>query len=468
MILTKRLYTYIFKEHFLPFFGAVSVISLLFLTNFLLRSLDRLLGKNLGFQIIFEFIVLNMAWILAMAIPMAVLISVLMVYGRLGEDNEITALRASGISFNRIIIPSIVFAVLVMISLLYFNNNILPGFNYKARLLRGDIYRKHPDLNLDPGYFITDIPNYTLYITEKDENLLKGLIIFHTREDGRRITIWANSGELTVKGNHILLMLYHGEIHEYPGNEDEDYRILDFEKHQIIIEMENLVLERRENARKGDREMSIPEMLKEVHRYKIRQKQLIIETQTAIKLSAPDSLNFDFRAYTQKMMLKKDSLGKVIANLENQIDSKEKRLLQRELVSLKMMINRLDSNSRIYLSYQKQINRYMVEIHKKISMPVACIIFIMVGAPLGMMARRGGMTIASAFSLFFFLIYWAFMMAGERLSDRNLMAPWVSMWLPDIVFGFVGVFLIWFAVRERITISIKLPGFLKLIKGEEY
>ena len=92
-------------------------------------------------------------------------------------------------------------------------------------------------------------------------------------------------------------------------------------------------------------------------------------------------------------------------------------------------------------------------------MPVACIIFIMVGAPLGMMARRGGMAIAAAVSLMFFLVYWAMMMGGEQLSDRNLLAPWIAMWSPNIIFFFTGLLLIWYAIHERITVP--LPKFIQ-------
>ncbi|HDR04374.1 MAG TPA: YjgP/YjgQ family permease [Candidatus Marinimicrobia bacterium] len=454
----KKLNRYIFREHLLPFTGAVMVISLIFLINFLLRSMDRLLGKNLGAKVLFEFVALNMAWILAMAIPMGVLISVLMVYGRLSEDNEITALRAGGISFSSIIRPSLLFAFLVGAGTVYFNNFILPDANHNARLLRGDIYRKNPDLNLDAGYFINDIPGYTLFITDKEGSLLLDLLIFHTRDNGRRISIWAKEGELKVVGNKVLLNLRSGQIHEYPAKSDEDYRILDFARHQIVIPVENMVLERRDTARRGDREMDIPTMLSEVSHYKTRQRGLMLQSLTILRMEPADSLNFSYVNFISE-------LNSAIASLENDslkndnLTRQERGALQRQITQLKTSRNRIESNLRIYGSYQKQINRYLVEVHKKVAMPAACIIFVMVGAPLGMLARKGGMTMASSISLFFFIIYWAFMMAGERLSDRNLMIPWVSMWTPNIIFGIVGIFLIWYAIHERI--SLQLPAFLK-------
>jgi lipopolysaccharide export system permease protein len=454
----KRLNRYIFLEHILPFLGAVSVISLIFLINFLLRSMDRLLGKNLGAGLILEFVALNMAWILAMAIPMGVLISVLMVYGRLGEDNEITALRAGGISFSSIIKPSLLFAFLVGAGTVYFNNYILPDANHKARLLRGDIYRKNPDLNLDAGYFISDIPNYTLFITKKEGSLLLDVLIFHTRDDGRRISIWAREGELSVVGNKALLNLRNGQIHEYAAKSDEDYRILDFTRHQIVIPVENMVLERRDTARRGDREMDIPTMLEEVKHYKNRQRGLMLQSLTIMKKEPADTVTFSYEKIINDLEIRIDALQNDSLQ-KPELTRQARGAFQRDLTQVKTSRNRIESNLRIHKSYQKQINRYLVEVHKKVAMPVACIIFVMVGAPLGMLARKGGMTIASSISLFFFIIYWAFMMAGERLSDRDMMEPWVSMWTPNIIFGSMGLFLIWYAIHERI--SLTLPEFLK-------
>ena len=87
-------------------------------------------------------------------------------------------------------------------------------------------------------------------------------------------------------------------------------------------------------------------------------------------------------------------------------------------------------------------------------MPVACVIFILVGSPLGIIARRGGMGVAVGVSVVFFLIYWASLMGGERLADRAIIEPWIAMWSSNIVFGALGIFLVWYAIREQVTLKI--------------
>ena len=130
-------------------------------------AVDLFLGKGLPLNIILEYLLLNTAWIMALAAPVAVLVATLMAFGRFSEDNEITALRSSGISYARILWPALAFSALVALPLMVFNNSILPHMNHDARMLARDIYRKRPDLNVEAGYFIDDLPQYSFIVKGK-------------------------------------------------------------------------------------------------------------------------------------------------------------------------------------------------------------------------------------------------------------------------------------------------------------
>ncbi|RKY47176.1 MAG: hypothetical protein DRP86_08065 [Candidatus Neomarinimicrobiota bacterium] len=388
---------------------------------------------------------------------MAVLISTLMAYGRLGEDNEITAMRASGISFTSIIRPSLLFAFIVMLGLLYFNNYILPDANHRARLLKRAIYQKHPDLNINAGYFLYDIPDYTLFIRQKEGNNLKDLLIYHTSPEGQHITVWAHTGNLSTRGTRVILDLQDGEIHEYPAEKDEEYRILHFEKHRITIPVDEMSLQRKESNHRGDREMDIADMLAIVHDYRERQESIRNRIKSDMARWDADTTVFDvnrFDAHLNNLVtsFERDS----IAN-----NPQKARNYKQQIRTLKARQKRLDTDIRILQAYKMQENKYLVEIHKKISMPVACIIFVLVGAPLGIIARRGSMGVAVGVSVVFFLVYWASLMGGERLADRAIISPWVAMWSSNIFFGFLGIFLVWYAIREQVTLKI----FRKRVKN---
>ena len=117
-----------------------------------------------------------------------------------------------------------------------------------------------------------------------------------------------------------------------------------------------------------------------------------------------------------------------------------------------MMRNALDGEIASDTSLDRMIRQYLVEIHKKYSIPVACFIFVLVGAPLGVMSRRGGVGVAASMSLGFFLLYWASLIGGEKLADREFIDPWLGMWIANIVIGLFGIFLTYRIARENVEL----------------
>ena len=105
---------YIIREHIGPFFFALSIITAMLVLNFVLQAMRYIIGKGIGFGVIMEFIAYNLAWIMVLVVPMAILVSTIMAFGRLSSDNEITAMKAGGISFYRLIVPVLLIAALIM------------------------------------------------------------------------------------------------------------------------------------------------------------------------------------------------------------------------------------------------------------------------------------------------------------------------------------------------------------------
>ena len=205
---------YLLKQSFIPFVLSVVVITTVLFLQFLIRAVDRFLGKGLDLITIFEYLYLNLAWIIALSVPMSLLISSVMTFGRMAQQNEITALKSAGVNLYNIIKPAIWFGSLVAIGLCLFNNFILPEMNYNARLLAKDIYKKKPELSIEPGYFVDMIPQYTMIVKEMDGKNFKDVKIFSKNNDSEQTTIYANEGTLSSNGNTITINLSDGEIHE--------------------------------------------------------------------------------------------------------------------------------------------------------------------------------------------------------------------------------------------------------------
>ena len=263
----KKLSRYIIVEHLIPFMLALIVLIFVLLANFLLRTMDKFIGKGIDIFLLMEYVFLNLAWVLALAVPMAVLISTLMAYGRLSEDNEITAIRTSGISNYQLIKPAIIFGLFITLTMTIFNNLTLPEMNHKARLLSRDISRKRPDLEFDVGYFINTIPNYTIYLESRKDDIFYGITIYSKKTPNKiQQTITAKSG--TIEGNDqgVILHLNDGEIHELNPTKEE-YRKIDYTKYDVVVPIDNLNLQRRNSKIRGDREMNYFMMQEKISSY---------------------------------------------------------------------------------------------------------------------------------------------------------------------------------------------------------
>jgi lipopolysaccharide export system permease protein len=369
---------------------------LIFVLNLLFQMLGKIAGKGLALSVLMEFFFLNLAWIVALAVPMAVLIATLMAFGRFSADNEITAMKASGISILSLLKPALAFGLIVGGLLFYFNDRILPEFNHRSRLLTADISRKKPTLNLQEGVFVFDVPNIVLRAgkIEGETSKLINVIIYDESDRKYQTTVLAKEGQLdfSYETGQFVLTLYDGTIHRLERYNPENYQETLFQVSKFRTDAPDMLLQRRESTFRSDREQNSLQMM-----------------QIVKKLKTDPRPNW------------------------------------------------------------RRINTYLVEIHKKFSIPTACLVFILVGVPMGIMFRSGGLGVSGGLALFFFLIYWVCLIGGEDLADRGYVHPWLSMWFPNILMTGLGIFLILrnikgYALLDITSIRRALP---RKIRGRE-
>ncbi len=431
---------YLFKQSLIPFLLSVAVITTVLFLQFLIRAVDRFLGKGLDVITIFEYLFLNMAWIIALSVPMSLLISSVMTFGRMSQQNEITALKSAGVNLLNIIKPSLWFGLFVAILLCIFNNFVLPEMNYNARLLAKDIYQKKPELTIEPGYFVDMIPQYTIIVKELDGKDFKDVRIFSKNDSSEQTTIYANSGKLNSNGNIITIDLKSGEIHEIDLTDYDYYRKIKFDTHQIVISLDDLLLNRTSEANRTDREMKVPQMIREIQKNKvfieaINNRISDIKSNLDIKVNSND-LNSIVSEIEKLKLIKSKEISK---NFQESIEGMQ---INEEIISLNNTSRQLQNEFVLIDNYKKTNNKFRVEIHKKFTLAVACILFTLVGAPLGILVKRGGITIASALSITFFLIYYILLIWGEQLADRNLLNPGIGSWLPNIILFISGIIIL--------------------------
>jgi len=451
----RLLTRYIVKQLFMPFIFSLLIIVFILFTQFLLRAIDRFIGKGLDPGVIFEYLFLNLGWIAALAVPMAVLVAALMSFGQFSEDNEITAMRASGISFTTIVRPALIMGFIIAGTLILFNAFIMPEMNFKARMLSGDIYRKRPDLNIEPGYFMDDLPDYSIIIREKENDTLKDVRIFSKSGRETQTSIHSKTGELSTIDDAIILDLFNGEIHELDLRDYGNYRRIEFVKHKITIPADDLFLNRRDTTSRSDREMTIGMIIDKRENILLRQNIVKARIGRAFIRTGLDSIvPPTFEASEFAITKYKESFSSDTSKSGDEIYRKEK--------DIDIAIRQLRNEYNLLRSYNKSDNKYEVELHKKFSLPVACILFIMTGASLGVLFRKGGFTIATSLSFGFFLVYYVLMIGGEDLADRTILTPMVGIWFPNILLFIIATYLLLHTVREQPPLRFDLNIFKKI------
>lgn len=451
-----KIYNYILKAHLGPFIFALGTVVFLFLFQFIYKSIDQLLGKGLSIWIITKLISLNLAWMVTLAVPMAVLVATLMAFGSLSASNEITIMKASGLSLKRLMAPVLIASVILCYLMVRFNNDVLPEANHQARVLLSDISRTKPTLILEAGKFSDDIGGAKILVrkTHHNSNKLEGIFIYDYSNPAFRNLFTAENGDISFTSDfrNVIMNLEDGEIHQMSLTEpSRNYRKIEFDKHRIILDARSFGFQQSEGnvLTRGDRELSADAMnlvTDSLQAYINKSYNSLIESAlrdvnrlASIKYidtvfakgKVPDSLAAPFSGdKPDKKVISPtvtgntvyDSLFNVYIGAINKIKS---------IASQKML------NTQV----ERQIFSYDVEIYKKYSIPFACIIFAMIGAPLGYRVRKGGFGIAAGFSLLFFLLYWASLIGGEKLADRGLLSPFLGMWLANILLGVFGLYL---------------------------
>ncbi len=403
----------------------------------MMKFADRLVGKGLSTWVIIQLIIYNLAWMVVLVGPMAVLSATLMAFGSMSQNNEITIMKAAGVNLYKMIVPPLLGSILLALFLVYFNNYVYPDANHSARLLMEDISRKKPTLSLVPGVFSQEVPGYSILAREIDpiNNELKHVTIYDNTKSPKINVVIALIGKIYLSSNQkkMIMDLRNGEIHESDNIQPDEYRRLRFDRHKISMPADQFTFEQTApGGPRGDRELGAHQML------------AIVDSLEKIKLDYREELHSKIKLIsgieTDRTANDASSSKHVYIKTQQRIKADENNLLS--------ILSRIDYN-------KKEINRYWVEIHKKYSLPFACIVFVLIGAPLGTMTRKGGFGMAAGISLIFFVIYWAFLIGGEKLADRGLLSPFWGVWNANFVLGILGIFLLIKSAKEKVTINFE-------------
>lgn len=466
---------YILRNHAGPLAFALATLMFIFILQFLMKFLSDLVGKGLSMWVIIEVVALNLAWMVVLAVPMAVLVATLMAFGNLSGSHEITAMRAGGVSLYRMMAPAFAAGIAVTLLLYLFDNDVLPDANHRAKVLAIDIQRKRPTFTITAGLFNEDLPGYGILVrkTFEHSNELEGITIFDYTHPGQQVTVTARRGNIAFSPDYrkLIMNLQDGAVVQLSDNYG-DSRVVRFDRYRIVTDAQQFSFERsQDNAfSRGDRELNVATMKANVdslqreiaHYNKFIEQATEQATRDLLTGASAGGASAAWEAALKKEALPRHSPGERGVWLSRpaprpNADSLRTAAYLARFDALLGRIRLLHSGVQTELSQigytNKRIDSYLVEIYKKYSIPVACLVFVLVGAPLGVMARRGGFGVAAGLSLGFFLVYWACLIGGEKLADREIVTPFIGMWIANIAIGALGIYLTVRVARESLVIS---------------
>ena len=403
---------YLLRVHLGPFLFALFAMTSLLFVNVVARRFPELAGKGLPMPVILEVFALSLPHIIALTLPMAVLVSVLYAFSQLAADNEITALKASGVNLLTLIVPVLGASALLAAFMIYFNDRILPETNHALKLLLIDVHRKSPTLQLKQQV-INEIQTrdlttrYFLQAAQIDPvtNKLTGVVIYDLSVSGRDRTVYADSGRMAFNREQtdLFLTLYDGSVEEVKEFEPQNFQRAFFKQQMLMVTGVGNMLERTtEDTYRSDREMGL-----------------------AMLSANVDSARKELREIRRDA--RKFGLGAVDEVLKNNsVEAADARVRQ-SAAEVRMLAARQESA-------QQRVNELQVEWHKKFAIPAACLVFVLIGAPLAIRFPRGGPGMVIAISLAIFGIYYMSLIGGESLGDKGKVQPFWGPWAPNLLF----------------------------------
>ncbi|HEV7594865.1 MAG TPA: LptF/LptG family permease [Gemmatimonadaceae bacterium] len=474
----KILHRYVLKEHVGPLTFALTALTSILLLQYIGKHFGELVGKGLPTLVIAEFFGLSVPLTVALTLPMAVLVATLYAFSRLAAENEITALKASGVSLVSVLKPVLWAAAGVTVVMIFFNDQVLPRSNHQLATLQRDIAQKKPTFGLREQV-INEVSPGKFYLRaghlDEASNMMREVTIYDMSDPTRRRTIFADSGNMGMsKGmTDLELTLYKGNMQDVPTSNPDELQRLYFNVDLVRVRgVGNQFQKTTTDSYKSDREMTVCEMqaaqnkARREHQLARKEFEKTLASLRKAKakvsnevLAEDPSEPWDVglgRLYCSAIAALKPRVARAQAppraagaqisrgqlpqaQLPAIVRKQDSSVLSPEIINQLATIETL--RARLDQSTQ-QMNAYGVEIHKKFALAVACFVFVLLGAPIALRFPRGGVGLTIGVSLFVFALYYVCLIVGESLGKRGIMPAVVSMWMANVIFALIALVLL--------------------------
>ena len=460
----KKLDWYTLKTYFGPFLFIFSVLFFIFMVQFAWQEMEKFAGKGLDVFTIFKLLFYLGLSVVQLVMPLTILLAAIMTFGGFGERYELAAMKSTGVSLGRIMLPLFIMVCFLSVGLYYFSDYVVPKSQQKARNMLINIARTKPAVNFEPGVFVMGIPGFSMKIGEKsgpdgkfveDVFIHKDVNAFENQQ-----TIIASNGifEPAEDQRFLRLSLFEGYFYEdeIRGKTREDLksqpiRQIKFDTMVQYIDVSALVEKAIEDEQVTD------------HYNFMNSKDLVNRIDT---LKMNDSINYN-RMYDERyqtLMLQYyllDSLNQHSTKVVNipEVDT----LAESDKFSLyQSAIADIERSKLGYVASKNEISnrnknnaRHILVLVRKYSNALMCIAFFLIGAPLGAIIRKGGVGTPVVVAIIIFIFFYLAYMYSENLAKNGQLVPYWASWLPLVIFFPLGLFFTYKAMTDSDIFDIE-------------
>ncbi|MDN3551744.1 LptF/LptG family permease [Mucilaginibacter aquaedulcis] len=468
----KKIHLLLLKSFIRPFVVTLFIVMFVLLMLFLFKYIDDLIGKGFAWYTILELMMYNSATNVAMALPLSVLLSTIMTYGALGENYELVAIKAAGISLRRAMYPMIVIVSILSIAAFFFSDYMLPVANLKYYSLLYDA-RKQKSADLLPeGVFSNNFTGYAIRVKHKDPDgqTLRDITIYQRSADGSNTDVtMAKEGVMfrTMGDKFLVLKLKNGVSYKESKAEGDFDPRRQLQRFRFKETEQKFDLSSFKLARTDENEFKSASQMMNLKQLKFFvdsvQQQVNGSIVANYKLITPYIKYFALPAKpTQKKYLPADK-GGVLKAMK---PTEQVMALSSTMSEIRSVKDVLKNRTDRYKADSMTIRRYASEVQKKFTLSAACIALFLIGAPLGAIIRKGGLGLPVVISVIFFLIYYIISTIGEKSVKAGNVSTFFGMWIAIIVLTPIGLFLSYKAATDSVIFDMEIYKrfFNKLIK----
>ena len=450
----KKIDKFILTSFIGPFFMILLVVIFILMMQTLWVYIDELVGKGLDFKIIAEFLFWGSCTILPLALPLATLLASMMTIGNMGENNELLALKAAGVSVSRVMAPVMIASVFISIGTYFALNELVPVAYNQIYTLRDDIKRTKNEIKIPDGVFYDGVDGYVLRVEETDKNgIMNGVMLYdHNGKGNTRLTI-ADSAEIRMSKDksYLTIKMYDGtnyqETNEKDGrNESHQLQKINFSKQEMVVTLENYAFQKSDSARFGDQVRTLP--LWRLKEEKVRLEEERDSVKSFQLMTTAASYLFHLR----------DQLDTTASGITRNIEDKDYLSFKDEQSTLQALeraansASQFQSNIESYefgaFDYTVKLRWTALEFLRRYGQAIACFIMFFIGAPLGALIRKGGLGVSAIVAILFFVLYYIVDITGVKLARDGSVSAWVGSFASSVLMLAIGIYLTSKAIHD--------------------